>query len=39
MPQDLPPLPYSLPLRIRKAAEAFIVEDARGVALAYVYFE
>ena len=33
------PAPYALPLRIRKAAEAFVVEDAGGVALAYVYFE
>ncbi|MGD9657108.1 MAG: hypothetical protein AB7U61_05620 [Methylocystis sp.] len=31
--------PYALPLRIRKAAESFIVEDAGGGALAYVYFE
>jgi hypothetical protein len=31
--------PYALPLRIRKAAESFVVEDAGGVALAYVYFE
>ena len=30
---------YALPLRIRKAAESFVVEDANGVALAYVYFE
>jgi hypothetical protein len=28
--------PYALPLRIRKAAESFAVEDANGVALAYV---
>lgn len=28
------PPPYALPLRIRKAAEAFAVEDANGVALA-----
>ncbi len=33
------PAPYALPLRIRNAAEAFVVEDAGGVALAYVYFE
>lgn len=33
------PPPYALPLRIRKAAESFVVEDANGVALAYVYFE
>jgi hypothetical protein len=33
------PLPYALPLRIRKAAESFVVEDAGGVALAYVYFD
>ncbi|MGD9545178.1 MAG: hypothetical protein AB7F41_02800 [Methylocystis sp.] len=32
------PPPYALQLRIRKAAE-FVVEDAGGVALAYVYFE
>jgi hypothetical protein len=32
------PPPYALPLRIRKAAESFVVEDA-GVSLAYVYFE
>ncbi len=28
-----------LPLKIRQAAECFIVEDATGQALAYVYFE
>ncbi|AZG76338.1 hypothetical protein [Methylocystis rosea] len=28
-----------MPLRIRKSAESFAVEDAGGVALAYVYFE
>jgi hypothetical protein len=33
------PPPYALPLRIRKAAESYIVEDTGGVALAYVYFE
>jgi hypothetical protein len=33
------PAPYALPLRICNAAEAFVVEDAGGVALAYVYFE
>lgn len=33
------PSPYALPLRIRKAAQAFVVEDAGGGALAYVYFE
>jgi hypothetical protein len=33
------PPPYALPLRIRKAAESFAVEDANGVALAYVYFQ
>jgi hypothetical protein len=33
------PPPFALPLRIRKAAESFVVEDAGGVALAYVYFE
>jgi hypothetical protein len=33
------PLPYALPLRIRKAAESYVVEDASGVALAYVYFD
>ena len=29
--------PYALPLRIRNAAESFVVEDAGGVALVYVY--
>ncbi len=33
------PSSYRLPLRIRKTGEFFAVEDARGVALAYVYFE
>jgi len=33
------PAPYTLPLRIRKSGESFAVEDANGVALAYVYFE
>jgi hypothetical protein len=33
------PAPYALPLHIRKAAESFVVEDANGAALAYVYFE
>ena len=32
-------MPYALPLRIRKSGESFAVEDANGVALAYVYFE
>ncbi|MGD9540635.1 hypothetical protein [Methylocystis sp.] len=31
--------PYALPLRIRKSGESFAVEDANGIALAYVYFE
>jgi hypothetical protein len=31
--------PYAPPLRIRKSGESFAVEDANGVALAYVYFE
>jgi hypothetical protein len=30
--------PYALPLRIRKSGESVAVEDANGVALAYVYF-
>ncbi len=30
---------YRLPLRIRKTGKSFAVEDANGVALAYVYFE
>ena len=33
------PASYRLPLRIRKTGESFAVEDANGVALAYVYFE
>ncbi|MBG0797158.1 hypothetical protein IYX23_05585 [Methylocystis sp. L43] len=33
------PPPYPLPLRMRKAAESFVVEDAGGVSLAYAYFE
>ncbi|MBS4019884.1 MAG: hypothetical protein KGZ68_16815 [Dechloromonas sp.] len=33
------PTPYTLPLRIRKSGESFVVEDSGGVALAYVYFE
>jgi hypothetical protein len=32
------PPPYALPLRIRKAAESFVVEDAGRVALAYLNF-
>ncbi|MGD9657397.1 MAG: hypothetical protein AB7U61_07110 [Methylocystis sp.] len=36
--QKTPP-PYAQPLRIRRAAESFVVEDAHGKALAYVYFE
>jgi hypothetical protein len=35
---DMDP-PCVLPLRIRKATESFAVEDANGIALAYVYFE
>lgn len=31
------PTPYTLPLRIRNAAEAFVVEDTGLVALACVY--
>ena len=31
--------PYALPLRIGKHDKSFIVEDAHGKALAYVYFE
>ena len=31
--------PYTLPLCIRKRDESFVVEDASGVALAFVYFE
>ncbi|WP_018408459.1 hypothetical protein [Methylocystis rosea] len=33
------PAPYTLPLRIRRSGESFAVEDASGVAIAYVYFE
>jgi hypothetical protein len=33
------PPPHAQPLRIRKGAESFVVEDAGGVALAYVYFD
>ncbi|HEY8124458.1 MAG TPA: hypothetical protein VIF88_03445 [Methylocystis sp.] len=33
------PPPYALPLRIRHTAEAFVVEDAGGFALAYIHFE
>ncbi|WP_018408444.1 hypothetical protein [Methylocystis rosea] len=29
----------ALPLRIRHAAESFVVEDVGGLALVYVYFE
>jgi hypothetical protein len=36
---EMTPAPYILPLRIRKSGESFAVEDANGVALAYVYFE
>ncbi|MBG0793855.1 hypothetical protein IYY11_10765 [Methylocystis sp. H62] len=32
------PARLPLPLRIRKAAESFVVEDAGGLALVYVYF-
>jgi hypothetical protein len=31
-------LGYALPLRLRTAAESFVVEDVGGVALVYVYF-
>ena len=30
---------YALPLRIKRSGESFVVEDAHGKALAYVYFE
>lgn len=33
------PQPYALPLRIRKTGEFYVVEDASGVTLAYVYCE
>jgi hypothetical protein len=36
---EMTPPPNALPVRIRKAAESFAVEDANGVALACVYFE
>jgi hypothetical protein len=32
-------MPYALPLRLRKAAESFVIEDVGGVALVYVYLE
>ena len=32
-------LPYSLPLRVRRVGESYVVADLNGVALAYVYFE
>ncbi|MFO1103146.1 MAG: hypothetical protein U1E20_09620 [Methylocystis sp.] len=31
--------PYTSPIRTRKAADSFVVEDANGIALADVYFE
>jgi hypothetical protein len=31
--------PYGLPLRIRKRQESFVIEDAKRVTLACVYFE
>jgi hypothetical protein len=31
--------PHALPLHIKKSGESFVVEDAHGKALAYVYFE
>lgn len=30
---------YPLPLKIRRSAESFAVEDASGRALSYVYFD
>lgn len=30
---------YTLPLKVRRVAEAFIVEESNGVRLAYVYFD
>jgi hypothetical protein len=32
-------MPYQLPLRIRKVAAAFVVEDASGVSLAFIYYD
>jgi hypothetical protein len=32
-------MPYAMPLRILQRGESFIVEDAGGIRLAYVYFE
>lgn len=30
---------FALPLAIRKNGESFVVEDANGIALAYIHFE
>jgi hypothetical protein len=32
-------MPYELPLKIRPVAEAFVIEDAGGTRLAYVYYD
>ncbi len=33
------PVCFAPPRRIRKSAESYIVEDANGITLPYVYFE
>jgi hypothetical protein len=35
----MPSILYELPLRIRPVAEAFVVEDAGGKRLSYIYFD
>ncbi len=38
---DAPParLPIALPLKIRRSAESFAIDDAAGRTVSYVYFE
>ena len=33
------PSPFSLPLRVRKIGESYVVANLNDVSLAYVYFE
>ena len=35
----MPKLPIVLPLKVRSSAESFVIDDAAGRAVSYIYFE